>query len=400
MAEVRKPIPKTPAERVQDAIVPYELANYGKTPPVTETRAQKVSVKGSRDKDFSVKLIDIDTAVIQHIQQNIKPSVYSNTELIDVPVIYAFPERWVAIQKDGFLRDNAGKIMTPLIVVNRTDAQKNRNISRNLDSNVAQNVHVFRKTYTSKNAYTNFNIANNVVPVEEFSVVAHPDYFTITYELNIYTNFVEQLNRVIEAIQYAENSYWGDKNRYYFRVNIDTFPSVVSYTQGEERTVSSKLTLKLYGYLIPDTVNAYLSKDATFVSKAQVIISEEAVSTNPNITPVKPKTKSPSSSGMSTNNALVAASLVYLNTNTQAIATVVSSNKAILYNRTIVPAPPSFPPTSKNNFTIFINGINITSTSFEMQQVGSNIEFTFDTTLLGYGLISGTDEVLVIGKFT
>ena len=402
MQQVRKPIPKTPAERVQDAIVPYELADYGKTPPVTENRAQKVSVKGSRDKDFSVKLIDIDTAVIQHIQQNIKPSVYSNTELIDVPVIYAFPERWVAIQKDGFLRDNAGKIMTPLIVVNRTDAQKNRNVSRNLDSNVAQNVHVFRKTYTSKNAYTNFNIANNVVPVQEFAVVAHPDYFTITYEINIYTNFVEQLNRVIEAMQYAENSYWGDKNRYYFRVNIDTFPSVVSYTQGEERTVSSKLILKLYGYLIPDTVNAYLSKDASFVSKAQIIINEETVSSNPNIVLPIPKINSPISSGTMTNsnNALVAASLVYLNTNTQAVATVVSTTKAVLYNKTILAAPSSFPPTSKTNFTIFINGLNASYTEFEMQQVGSNIEFTFDTTLLGYTLIPGTDEVLVIGKFT
>ena len=278
MAQVRKPIPKTPAQEVQDKIVPYELASYGKEPMVSKpNRALKVSQKGTREKNFSVKLIDIDNAVLEHIKNNIKPTVYSNTELIDVPVIYAYPERWVAMQKEGFLRDVSGKIIAPLIVVNRTDVQKNRNVGRNLDSNLAQNVHVFERQFTSKNAYDNFNVLNNRQPVKEMMVVAHPDYVTITYEINIYADFVEQSNRIIEAIQYAENSYWGDKNRYYFRVNIDNFPVTVQYSAEEERTVGSKLTMKLYGYLIPDTINAYLSHDMAYVSKGQVIFNEYAV---------------------------------------------------------------------------------------------------------------------------
>ena len=73
MAQVRKPIPKTPAQEVQDKIVPYELASYGKEPMVSKpNRALKVSQKGTREKNFSVKLIDIDTAVLEHIKGNIK----------------------------------------------------------------------------------------------------------------------------------------------------------------------------------------------------------------------------------------------------------------------------------------------------------------------------------------
>ena len=159
MAQVRKPIPKTPAQEVQDKIVPYELASYGKEPMVSKpNRALKVSQKGTREKNFSIKLVDIDNAVLEHIKNNIKPTVYSNTELIDVPVIYAYPERWVAMQKEGFLRDVSGKIIAPLIVVNRTDVQKNRNVGRNLDSNLAQNVHVFERQFTNKNAYDNFGL--------------------------------------------------------------------------------------------------------------------------------------------------------------------------------------------------------------------------------------------------
>ncbi len=108
-------------------------------------------------------------------------------------------------------------------------------------------------------------------------VVAHPDYVDVTYEMVIYTNYVEQLNRVQEAIQYAENSFWGDKNRYYFRVNVDSFPTVNSYTDAEERTVSSKMSLELHGYLIPDTVNAFLSKDASYITKGQVVINEGVI---------------------------------------------------------------------------------------------------------------------------
>ena len=49
--------------------------------------------------------------------------------------------------------------------------------------------------------------------------------------------------------------------------------------------------MKLHGYLIPDTINAYLSHDMSYVSKGQVIFNEYAV--DDLIVPVnvkKPKT--------------------------------------------------------------------------------------------------------------
>jgi hypothetical protein len=333
--------------------------------------------------------------------------VYSNTELIDVPVIYAYPERWVAMQKEGFLRDVSGKIIAPLIVVNRTDVTKNRNVGRNLDGNLAQNVHVFERQFTNKNAYDNFNVLNNRQPVKEMMVVAHPDYVTITYELNIYADFVEQSNRILEAVQYAENSYWGDKNRYYFRVNIESFPTSVQYSAEEERTVVSKITMKLHGYLIPDTINAYLSHDMAYVSKGQVIFNEYAVDDlvvpvsikKPKITnvnPISPPIITPAS---------FAAVSQYLNTNNSALAIVTSTNQATLYGKQIMVAPDPLPPTGKSQFIVLINGINTEPNFFNLQQVGNDIVFTFNTSLsgLGYELNSPSspnpDAVLIIGKF-
>ena len=408
MAQVRKPIPKTPAQEVQDKIVPYELASYGKEPMVSKpNRALKVSQKGSREKNFSVKLIDIDTAVLEHIKGNIKPTVYSNTELIDVPVIYAYPERWVAMQKEGFLRDVSGKIIAPLIVVNRTDVTKNRNVGRNLDGNLAQNVHVFERQFTNKNAYDNFNVLNNRQPVKEMMVVAHPDYVTITYELNVYADFVEQSNRILEAIQYAENSYWGDKNRYYFRVNIESFPTTVQYAAEEERTVVSKITMKLHGYLIPDTINAYLSHNMSYVSKGQVIFNEESILAPKAAIkiPIGINTSSPVSPGPGVSPATFAAVSQYINTFNTAVATVINTSQAVLYSKQIMVAPSPLPPTGKNQFTVLINGINIEPNFFNLQQVGSDIVFTFNITLSGLGFelntpsTSNPDSVLIIGKF-
>jgi hypothetical protein len=398
MAQIRKPTPKTPAERVQEKIEPYDLVDYGKEPVISKNRATKVSSKDSRTKDFSVKLIDLDTAVLNHIKENIKPTIYQNTELIEVPVIYAYPERWVAMQKDGYLRDVNNKILTPVIVVNRTNIEKVRTIGRNLDGNVAQNLHIFQQAYTTKNAYDNFGILNNRQPVKEFKMVAHPDYVNITYDLTIYTNFVEQLNRIIESIQYAENSYWGDKNRYYFRVNANSFSTVNSYTVDEERTVTSKITLTLHGYLIPDTVNAFMSHEMNFVSKGTVKFNEGYIGTSFTI-PASGKTKiitqtqsQPGTSNIPPDYTLV---INYLNTNTTGQAEVVSTNLAYLRNKTILAAPPSLTPTSKINFIVYVNGVAVDSTLFEIQQEGSDIKITFS---VGSSVIVG-DYVTVIGKY-
>jgi hypothetical protein len=68
-------------------------------------------------------------------------------------------------------------------------------------------------------------------------------------------------------------------------------------------------------------------------------------------------------------------------------------------------APDPLPPTGKSQFIVLINGINTEPNFFNLQQVGNDIVFTFNTSLsgLGYGLNSPSnpnpDAVLIIGKF-
>ena len=92
--------------------------------------------------------------------------------------------------------------------------KKIRTLSRKLDANNPNNVQLFTKKYSSKDAYSNFNLLNNRTPIEQYYAVVMPDYVDITYDFIISTYYVEQLNKIVEAINYASDAYWGNPERF------------------------------------------------------------------------------------------------------------------------------------------------------------------------------------------
>ena len=75
-------------------------------------------------KNPKVTLLDIDTSINFYFNSVIKPSVEDNGENVKVPLMYASPERWKSIQRDGFMRDKKDQIITPVIVYKRTSVEK------------------------------------------------------------------------------------------------------------------------------------------------------------------------------------------------------------------------------------------------------------------------------------
>jgi hypothetical protein len=74
---------------------------------------------------------------------------------------------------------------------------------------------------------------------------------------------MDQLNKIVEAINYASDSYWGDPERFKFKATIDSFGITTELNQDSERTVRSTFTLKVHGYIVPDTIQ----KDVTAIKK-------------------------------------------------------------------------------------------------------------------------------------
>jgi hypothetical protein len=296
MPSARKPNPKSQLEIQNSQIEPYVFPESGESygnpnipsefnqfTPTNQSgidfnRSEQMSFRDDTTKPFTVGLQDIDESIMYYFQNVIRPTVYQNGNRLAVPVIYGSPERWKSVQKDGYYKDKNGAIMAPLIMFKRDTVEKNRSLTNKLDANAPHLYTSWKKTYNPKNSYSNFSVLTNRKPVEQFIVNVVPDYVNLTYTCAIQTYYVEQLNKIIEAINYASDSYWGDPERFKFKTSIDSYSTVIEMTDNTDRIIKGTFTIKLFGYIIPDTIQKELTAIKKYNSKAQVIIGIETVS--------------------------------------------------------------------------------------------------------------------------
>ena len=236
-------------------------------------------------KDVSIGLQDHDEAIIHYFKKVIKPSVISNGDRVDVPIMYGAPERWKSVQKDGYFRDKEGKLQVPLIMFKRNSVEKRRDLGNKMDGNNPQLYYTFQERYTRKNQYDNFSILQGKIPQKQFHAVVVPDFVTISYTCTIWCDYISQMNKLIEAINYSSDSYWGDKDRFKFNATIDTFSNTTELNVGDNRIVKTDFGLKLQGYLVPNSINKELTqKPSKFFSKSSVVFNDE-LSVQPTGTP-------------------------------------------------------------------------------------------------------------------
>jgi hypothetical protein len=287
MAKTRlnKPTPKTQreisVEQHKSDYVPAGNPNYDDPNVKPISRALQTSFKGDNVKPFSIGIQDIDEAVFYYFENVIQPSVTQNGQRLPVPVIYGSPEKWKSYQKDGYYRDQNGKIMAPLIMFKRDSLEKNRSIGNKLDANNPHNVSVTQKRYSPNNAYSNFAVLTNRIPTETYYASVVPDYVTLNYSCVVFTYYVAQLNKIVEAIEYASDAYWGNPEQFQFQTRIDTFNTVTELQNTAERLVRSTFNIKVYGYIVPEVLQKDLNSIKKFSSKSKVIIGLETTITNP-----------------------------------------------------------------------------------------------------------------------
>lgn len=275
-----KPTPKTQGRLSQDTVQPYINPESGvqgeKTPlPDPKNRALQVSRADDDVKSYSVGIKDIDEAIYYYFNEVLRPQVVQNGKVINVPLVYGSPERWASMQKDGYYRDKNGKMQAPLIVFRRDSLEKNRSLGNKLDGNIPINYGIFEKKFSKKNVYDRFGLLNNREPVRELYAVAIPDYVNIVYTCIIFTDYVEQNNKIVEGINYASDSYWGDPSRFRFRAMIDNYTTSTELVQGNDRMVKTEFQINLLGHVVTDTINAQVFNTKKLYSKAAIKVTTE-----------------------------------------------------------------------------------------------------------------------------
>jgi ACT domain-containing protein len=259
--------------------------------------------------------------------------------------------------------------------------------------------------------YDRFSLLNNRDEVKEFYAVVMPDFVDITYSCIIFTDYVEQMNKLVEAINFASDSYWGDPERFSFRAMIDSYAQTTELAAGSDRTVKTTFTIKLLGHIVPDSINATVKGMNKFHSKSAVNFGFEMVSnieTQTVTQAVKGKTRFYDKASDTLNlttieesmtadqKAYVALQRIY-SSNTSSV-TVNTGARTLTWNtRSFATAPAGFPTPDKANFQVFINGMIVETDAIDsIQEVGSNLVVTFNSTL-GFA-IAQSDEYTIIGK--
>ena len=225
-------------------------------------------------KNFSVGIMDMDSSILYYFNEVIKPEVEVNKEKVKVPCLYASPERWTAMQRQGYLRDKKRQIITPLIVYKRTAMAKNTDIAIDkLDANKPSIFYSFEKKYTQHNRYDKFSVLQNLSPGKEFYNVAMPDYVTLTYEFTIWTSYIEQMNAIVEKINYSDGAYWGEPGKMRFRTSIESF-SDATEIEGE-KLIKTTFGVTLYGYILPEQFDNQ-NTTQKYLTPKKLIIKEDA----------------------------------------------------------------------------------------------------------------------------
>ena len=241
---------------------------------VTVNRATQIRRDTDEFKTFTVSLLDIDTAIFTYLDTVINLTVEDNGENIKVPIFYGSPERWKAIQADGYLRDNQGKLQLPAIMYKRNTVAKNENLAT---LNRHLTVQVYKK-YDEKNKYDKFSIlTKQSAPVGQLLNVTLPDHVTLTYEFMLWTEYVEQMNVLIEKINFAAEEYWGDPKRFKFRVYINDYSNTTEVNSGKDRMVRTTFNMTVQSYLLPDSFENKKSTTTKSITNRKIVVTSETV---------------------------------------------------------------------------------------------------------------------------
>lgn len=413
----KKPIPKSQKQLSRESIKPLLNSGVPNSPNPKRRELQK-AIKSEDSKKFSLGIRDIDEAIFYYFENVIKLSVIQNNRQINVPVLYGSPERWKAVQKDGFYRDKNGKIMTPLLMLKRDSIEKNRNLGNKMDANNPINFGIFEKKYSKKNVYDKFSVLNNRTETKEFQGVVIPDFVNVTYSCILFTSYIEQMNKLIEAVNYASDSYWGDPNKFNFRAMINDYTTTTELVQGQDRTIKTSFNISLLGHIVPDAINTALQGSTKFFSKSRVSFGLETVQDTTQVdrnrlsneqnrqTRSRFYDKAGDSLSITTiEESMTAEQKEYLTlermfTSNNKTVTVDSIGKTITWTNTTIATPPSgFPALTVANFRVFINGLVVESDAItSIEQSGTDVVVLFND---GLGFeVSDTDEYAISGKFT
>ena len=363
---------------------------------VNFNRATQIKREGN-ELGKGVRLYDVDLAIAEHMIDTVVPSVEAFNEKIKVPVMYGNPERWTSVQKKGYLRDKNGMLQIPLIMFKRNSIARDDTMASSMNRHVS---YPTVTKFSKKHKYDRFSAMTDTTrPVQQYDIVM-PDYVTISYEVLIWTDFTEHMNKIVEAFQYATDEYWGDKGGFKFRVRIDNFDNTTEVGEGSQRIVRTNFTMSVNAYLLPEKFDNEPTHIKSLSAKKVVWGLEWDLT---------------GGTGTGTNSQVeqkmyneYSDIIDFMSVRGSQEGTFVDGDSVKLTNVELPKLPPELSESfnEDDRFRVYINGVLIPAAkySYTSSYTNNEIVFNFSTgsaisaTDLGYEIDSG-DEIGITGKF-
>jgi|TARA_Y100000034_G_C6879905_1_gene403001 hypothetical protein len=211
-------------------------------------------------KNYSITLKDVDTSIMNYVKNVIRPTIREANETLKVTVMYGNEERWKAVRKRGVIRDKNGSFILPLIMLRRTEISKSDTLPMFEHDVKRKYTDIVRQSKWSKdNRYDRFSVQTGKKAVYENFVTTLPNFVNITYEFILWTNFIEQMNPLVETFLEQNNNYWGDSTDYKFLCKLDSISDASEMNQDGERFIRSTFSIITNAYLLPEETNSVVT---------------------------------------------------------------------------------------------------------------------------------------------
>lgn len=383
---------------------PNPTRTEGLTPDQQLNRAYQTRRDDDVIKSPQRTLYDVDFAIKSYIEETIQPQITDNGQLVPVPVIFANGEKWDNVRRLGFLRDEKGKLQSPLIMLNRKSTVERDNV-KGLDVNRMPHsgFRAYKQKYNARNRYEDelFPIPQNQpAQSEKIYLVDIPRYVTIEYDLMLWCDFTTQMNELVDQIMPYSRFSWG--------VGFNSFPATISQfsfetvnTVGEDRLIRSTTSLSVQAALLSEQEARQSTLQKMFSVKK--VVFDMVVTSAIFDTTIVPREIIQSNGGTirtstGQNFDITPTIMAYLTGLTEKIATF-NNSTTITVNGQAATNPITNTPATQNEFDLYINGQYIDKFAYTWTPTsGITQTIVFNTPELGYDIID-TDVIIVKGRW-
>ena len=246
---------------------------------------------------------NIDLAMYKWLDQELNLFTNTNNGWKKVPVVWVMGERANQIKSNKDLRDSQGTFILPVITLERTGMNKDPNKkgviwsalpefndvkggALEIGSRIVQDKssNFARTTNYSKFGQLNYPNTNNKIVYESVSIPL-PVYVTLTYTIEIKTQYQQQMNDLVQpffTITGGVNRFWIENEGHKYENFIKGDVSQENKTRDlgeEERLFVSKITIETLGYLIGQGDNQNKPKVVVRETYVDVKIPRERIIT-------------------------------------------------------------------------------------------------------------------------